>query len=263
MLDVHPLHHAPRTWSDFLLHIATISVGLLIAVGLEQSVEFAHRHHERNRLRDDLRTEGLLNRERIDAAIQNLDALQAWEVRATSAVRSAANHSVVPQPYPEPYIVDPALLKRLRFTVPSVTAWTVAKTSGAALLPSTEAAGYTRLNYFRELTLDNYVESIKTYTALTAAEIQGSADMAVRHPDLATLDRTLLDRLAAALATDYAAIRSLKRSLLIFRDANDSVLDGIYDEDRMAQYMWERAVARNKAEAQGSSSIEPSTTPKQ
>jgi hypothetical protein len=262
MLDVHPLQRAPHTWREFLLHIATISVGLLIAIGLEQSVEFVHRNHERNRLRNDLRIEGLINRERIDAAIQNLDALQAWEARATSAVRSTSGHSGPRQPYPEPYHVDPALLKRLRFTVPSATAWTVARTSGAAaLLPSTEAAGYTRLNYFQGLTLDNYMDSIKTYTALTAAEAQVSADLAVRQPDLATLDSAQLDRLSAALAADYAAIRTLKRSLLVFRDANDAVLDGIYDEDRMAQYLWERVVARDKEQAQPSSTAAPSVTP--
>ena len=35
MLDVHPTH----TWRDFFLHLATITIGLLIAVGLEQTVE--------------------------------------------------------------------------------------------------------------------------------------------------------------------------------------------------------------------------------
>ncbi|GAC1422327.1 MAG: hypothetical protein NVSMB62_17930 [Acidobacteriaceae bacterium] len=37
MLGVHPAHHAANTWRDFLIHIATITVGLLIAVGMEQN----------------------------------------------------------------------------------------------------------------------------------------------------------------------------------------------------------------------------------
>lgn len=45
MLDVHPPHHTPSTWRDFLLHIATIVVGLLIAIGLEQTVEYLHHRH--------------------------------------------------------------------------------------------------------------------------------------------------------------------------------------------------------------------------
>jgi len=45
MLDVHPAHHAANGWKEFFVHIATIVIGLLIAVGLEQAVEsFHHRH---------------------------------------------------------------------------------------------------------------------------------------------------------------------------------------------------------------------------
>jgi len=45
MLDVHPAHHAATSWKEFLVHIATIVLGLLIAVGLEQLVlYFEHRH---------------------------------------------------------------------------------------------------------------------------------------------------------------------------------------------------------------------------
>ena len=45
MLDVHPPHAPTHTWRDFFIHIATITVGLLIAVGLEQAVEFLHHRH--------------------------------------------------------------------------------------------------------------------------------------------------------------------------------------------------------------------------
>lgn len=46
MLDVHPPHASPLTWRDFLLHIATITVGLLIAIGLEQTVEYFHHRQQ-------------------------------------------------------------------------------------------------------------------------------------------------------------------------------------------------------------------------
>jgi len=35
MLDVHPPHASTHTWRDFFIHIATICIGLLIAVDLE------------------------------------------------------------------------------------------------------------------------------------------------------------------------------------------------------------------------------------
>jgi hypothetical protein len=46
MLDVHPLHAPMHTWKDFFLHIATIVIGLLIAVGLEQTVEYLHHRRQ-------------------------------------------------------------------------------------------------------------------------------------------------------------------------------------------------------------------------
>src|SRR5580693_6866382 len=61
MLDVHPAHHAASTWRDFFIHIATIVLGLLIAIGLEQTVEYLHHRHLRHQLEQDLREEGLKN----------------------------------------------------------------------------------------------------------------------------------------------------------------------------------------------------------
>jgi hypothetical protein len=44
-LDVHPPHEPIHTWRDFLLHLLTITVGLLIALGLEAMVENLHHRH--------------------------------------------------------------------------------------------------------------------------------------------------------------------------------------------------------------------------
>ena len=62
MLDVHPPEHAAHSWRDFFIHIATIVVGLLIAVGLEQTVEYVHRRHEVNDTRAALAQERAENR---------------------------------------------------------------------------------------------------------------------------------------------------------------------------------------------------------
>jgi len=53
MLDVHAPHEVLHTWKGFFIHIATIVVGLFIAVALEQSVEALHRRHEVAALRED------------------------------------------------------------------------------------------------------------------------------------------------------------------------------------------------------------------
>jgi len=45
MLDVHPPHESPHGWRDFLLHLFTITIGLLIALSLEGLVEWQHHRH--------------------------------------------------------------------------------------------------------------------------------------------------------------------------------------------------------------------------
>jgi hypothetical protein len=57
MLDVHPSHHAASSWRDFFIHIATIVIGLCIAVGLEQTVEYLHHRRQVVETREALRLE--------------------------------------------------------------------------------------------------------------------------------------------------------------------------------------------------------------
>jgi type II secretory pathway pseudopilin PulG len=68
MLDVHPPEHAAHTWRDFFIHIATIVVGLLIAVGLEQLVEHVHQRYELRETREALQRELESNRARVASA---------------------------------------------------------------------------------------------------------------------------------------------------------------------------------------------------
>ena len=65
MLDVHAPRDAVRTWKDFCIHIAAIAVGLLIAIGLEQTVEHFHHRHQVAETREALRVEREQNHLRV------------------------------------------------------------------------------------------------------------------------------------------------------------------------------------------------------
>ena len=69
MLDVHPPHHAANSWRDFFIHIATIVIGLLIAIGLEQTVEYFHHRHQVAETRRSLEAERRLNQVIFDSAV--------------------------------------------------------------------------------------------------------------------------------------------------------------------------------------------------
>ena len=64
MFDVHLPRHT-HTWRDFWIHLGTITVGLLIAVGLEQGVEKLHHLEQGSQLAQDLQKEAQLNRGRM------------------------------------------------------------------------------------------------------------------------------------------------------------------------------------------------------
>ena len=71
MLDVHPAHHAAQTWRDFFIHIATIVIGLLIAVGLEQTVEYVHHRQQVAEVRRALLEERDQNKRRFTRATRS------------------------------------------------------------------------------------------------------------------------------------------------------------------------------------------------
>jgi len=62
MLDVHPPHHGISGVRDFFIHLLTITVGLLIALGLEASVEALQHRNERKEAEATLRVELTENR---------------------------------------------------------------------------------------------------------------------------------------------------------------------------------------------------------
>lgn len=69
MIDVHPPHTATHTWKDFFIHMAAICLGLLIAIGLEQSVEYFHHRQQVADLRQEFEAERRANAVHFDAGV--------------------------------------------------------------------------------------------------------------------------------------------------------------------------------------------------
>jgi hypothetical protein len=61
MLDVHAPQEVLHTWKAFFIHLATIVIGLLIAVGLEQTVEYFHHRQQVAEIRRSLAEERRMN----------------------------------------------------------------------------------------------------------------------------------------------------------------------------------------------------------
>jgi hypothetical protein len=102
MLDVHPPHHAAHSWRDFFIHIATIVIGLLVAIGLEQTVEHFHHRHLAGEARELLRVEKDKDRRSLDIDIYTTERHQRDLRRDLGILRTLKTHAQAPN---QPFII--------------------------------------------------------------------------------------------------------------------------------------------------------------
>src|SRR5580693_6564970 len=98
MLEVHPAHHAASSWKEFFVHIATIVLGLLIAVGLEQTVEYIHHRRELTQARAELREERKANVEEFHRSAASFQATSVYLKGYLATLRRAIKDPAVPVP---------------------------------------------------------------------------------------------------------------------------------------------------------------------
>jgi hypothetical protein len=203
MLDIHPAHHAATTWRDFFIHIATIVLGLLIAIGLEQTVEYVHHRHQRHVLEDDLRAEALYNKEVCEGNIPYFDQHLLWLLQTKAAVdqfRADRTRAAATLP-PEPPLA-PGAFKDRSF---AKTTWTTAKANGLfGLLPREEAAPFSNA-YDMEEQADRQDDI--SYRAETAFRnfLVGDPKAPVAH-DFSRLSDQQLEQLSMSIANAFTAL---------------------------------------------------------
>jgi hypothetical protein len=94
MLDVHAPHQTIHTWKDFLVHIAAIAMGLLLALALEKVVEYVHEHHQLTEARRELAMEVAENRRTWTLNVTEASRIQREldaDFKIIQAVRSHAS----------------------------------------------------------------------------------------------------------------------------------------------------------------------------
>ena len=151
-MEVHPPHQPLHTWKDFWIHLGTITIGLLLAIGLEQSVEALHHRHQRHQLQEDLRTEAEQNRQLILHDLRMTET-EPWFEQALSAAAAAGKGAEVSFVLPPPPCLAGSVgTAEVRYFAPSQAVWTTARESGlVALLPVDEARLTARLQHNDEL----------------------------------------------------------------------------------------------------------------
>jgi hypothetical protein len=176
MFDVHAPHAAVHTWKDFFVHIATITIGLLIAIALEQCVESLHHIHQRHQLQHDLLEEAKRNGDilRTDLGLESQTVWFRSLLGATKSLPAAGQSTIdVPSMPCTPGTVgtngmDPVL--RTKYFAPSDAVWATARDAGLIIrLPVEEARMYARLahNYaLQEAARDRLLAACERIDAL-------------------------------------------------------------------------------------------------
>jgi hypothetical protein len=188
-MEIHPPEHPIFTWKQFFIHMSTICLGLLIAIGLEQTVEFVHHRHQRHQLEKDLRAEGIRNLHIAVDGFERLELLRRWQTQQALELDQAETEGRKPA-----YIQLPPMPQG-RIISPSDAVWTVAQTSGMlGLLPRSEAERFAH-PYFN---LKLVQESIEKDNAVIADRrevlVAASSDPMAISPAQSTFDLSRLTK---------------------------------------------------------------------
>lgn len=204
MLDVHPPHEGIRGFRDFFLHLLTITIGLLIALGLEACVEWIHNRDVRLEADANIRQEIADNRKEV-ASTRAAIVTERQNLIAILKFLEARIHN-------QPYSVHSL---SLNFTLGSMhdASWRTAADIGAlgymeyAHVKRFADAYLVQEEYVRlqRLTLDDFLQ-LQSYVVygfapdkVTPAEAEAASED-VRH---ALSHLTALDQFADALSRTY------------------------------------------------------------
>lgn len=236
MLDVHTSRQSIHSWRDFFIHIATISVGLLIAIGLEQTVEAIHHHGERQELIKNMRDEARQNLQSAQQALDSYSAYATWFRESIDVVRRATSSNGIFD------VTLPAATLFPSVTAPLLPAWSVAKTNGkAALLPDERAAVYERL-----ITEADKLESAKDRLRKADLDLTaiGLRFNAIIGPGV-SLHLTLADRdtLLQSLASEVASYLEVIHWNAIWAGACDAVASDARSSEAMTPYLKQHVLA--------------------
>jgi len=212
MLDVHPPHHPAHTWKDFFIHVGTICVGLLIAVGLEQTVEYFHHRHQAHQLEDSLLRESLANQATVLNHLRSIDRLLA-DFKVNAARLNAAPSSDGSFAFVFPQHSD------LNFFPYSITAWLSVRDSGSlALLPATTVSNYRHVEDYQDEIRTNIRDFFATENdALSLTHLHG--DISYQSPDEKS-------RLLLAINRLDALLRHMRSTTLAFGACNEMAIHG-------------------------------------
>jgi hypothetical protein len=225
MLDVHAPHEPVHTGKNFLIHIAAIVVGLLIAVTLEQTVEYFHHRHQREQLEAALRRDGEANRGYIRNDIVVTQGILDWALQQVEVLeRAGPTGLIILRRMPRGFVGSP-----------DAGVWPSAKASGITQLLPPSAQNW--VEYLAEEYQETFVSSASASGQLYLA--YGALDQAlagrVKNSPSDDIDVSALTPAERLMAVDRLRAvaeraRTLMRGLLVCDAGNEFILSMPLDQ---------------------------------
>ena len=232
MIDIHPPHHGSITRRDFFIHLFIVILGILIAIGLEQAVEWMHHRHQRHQLEEDLHAEMRMNNEYLQRDFDYLVATRDWAADQAQTIQNAiATHTtsrLVYQRSPRNFDL---------YVLPNDSVWQHASESGiATLLPREEAQSYTLLYRFRGRLFDTYKQLFDAHYVVIASGLRFSSGHNPQ-PDFGRMTPTQLEEFSTALSKEATALNTNIVFCGFMAGAQRALLDGATSESEIVRAM--------------------------
>lgn len=177
-MEVHPPEHPIHTWRDFFIHIATIVVGLLIAIGLEQSVEWLHHRHEVQETREALAEERAENRKNYHQNLESFLSTAALFQNNLQVFQYLQKHPGTPREE-----LPGIVAWYVASMDPVVAAWTAAgHTDVLALMPREEVRRNTEFYLQLQIIGDTYTNRVLPVLTRCSAYIARTNDPTALSP---------------------------------------------------------------------------------
>ncbi len=204
-MDVHPPHGPIHSWRDFLIHLLTITIGLLIALGLEGLVEWAHHRHLVHRAYATIQRE---MQENASTAAKDAQWIREDEQRIQQDIQTLLSLRAGKK------IEHGSLEYNERWDSLSSAAWQTAHASGAMnYLDYAEAQAIAEVYGQQEITNTFGLEAYKSHTmAISPLFISGDPNSMTREEVQLSLQRSAdlllnlrtLEQLLVQLQKNYA-----------------------------------------------------------
>lgn len=157
-MEIHAPHGHVQSFRDVALHLAIVTVGILIALGLEQAVEWYHHRELANEARETIAGELRANKNTLDRQLANFPKFRADAVKAFRFISDYRNHGKTDVQWTGAFYYSAPL---------RTTSWSTAQTLGAlAFMPYSEVEKFANLYRAQE---DYLAAQDITYEALISA----------------------------------------------------------------------------------------------